>query len=269
MPSTPAATCGDYDDSATTSSWVTTKIAALAGSALGDKRKFIFAPDIVFGSDGSPYDAILVGSGDREHPFDATVTNRFYMLKDRNTGISVTSHTTIVDTTFNATTAPSGVFDATNNCLQDRDVCPDGSSNLTGAQASIVSAPGWKLTLGTGEKNVGTATTLAGTVFFNTNQPSGSAGGGSCGSNLGIARQYQVGFADATATQNLNSVDGLQTADRSTIVEGGGFLPSPVPLIVEIDGQKYQAVISGVQVQTPPGLQLESRVRSYWYRRIE
>jgi hypothetical protein len=28
-------------------------------------------------------------------------------------------------------------------------------------------------------------------------------------------------------------------------------------------------VISGVQVQTPPGLQLESRVRSYWYRKIE
>jgi type IV pilus assembly protein PilY1 len=53
------------------------------------------------------------------------------------------------------------------------------------------------------------------------------------------------------------------------VVAGGGFLPSPVPLIVEIDGKKYQAVISGTQIQTPPGLKLEARVRTYWNRKIE
>jgi len=35
----------------------------------------------------------------------------------------------------------------------------------------------------------GNALSLAGTTFFNTNQPSASAGGGTCGSNLGVARQ--------------------------------------------------------------------------------
>jgi type IV pilus assembly protein PilY1 len=113
----------DVDD-ASTANWQVTRIANLSGSAVTDKRKFLFSPDVVFGSDGNGnYDAILLGSGDREHPFDATVTNRFYMLKDRNTGVSVTSHTTIVDTTYNASTAPSGLFDATNNCLQDTAVC--------------------------------------------------------------------------------------------------------------------------------------------------
>jgi len=35
-----------------------------------------------------------------------------------------------------------------------------------------------------------------------------------------------------------------------------------VPVVVEIDGNKYQAVISGTSVQTPPGLTLEKRTDS-------
>lgn len=257
-------------DSATPANWVVTKLASLAGTSLADKRKFLFPPDVVFGNDGNGnYDAVLLGTGDREHPFDATITDRFYMLKDRKTGLDSTGHVTILDSTFDATTNPSGVFDATSNCLQDTTVCAAGSQDLLDATAALLAGPGWKLTLRPGEKDVGTATTLAGTTFFNTNQPSGSAGGGSCGSNLGVARQYQVSFADATATTNLNQTSGLTTVNRSTVVAGGGFLPSPVPLIVEIDGKKYQAVISGTQIQSPGGLKLEARVRSYWYRKIE
>ena len=257
-------------DSATPASWLVTKLASLSGTALADKRKFLFPPDVVFGSDaGGNYDAVLLGSGDREHPFDTTVTDRFYMLKDRKTGLDSSGHATILDSTFDACSNPNGLFDATNNCLQDRILCASGSEALLDATAALLASPGWKLTLRPGEKDVGTATTLAGTTFFNTNQPSGSAGGGSCGSNLGIARQYLVSFADATATTNLNQTSGLTTANRSTIVAGGGFLPSPVPLIVEINGQKYQAVISGTQIQSPGGLKLEARVRSYWYRKIE
>ena len=116
---------------------------------------------------------------------------------------------------------------------------------------------------------VSSATTIAGTTFFNTNQPSSAAGGGACGSNLGIAREYQIGFADAAATTDLNAVGGITIADRSLIHAGGGYLPSPVPVVVEIDGQKYQAVISGTSVQTPPGLTLEKRTRSYWYKEVD
>ena len=258
-------------DSATPADWVVTRLASLAGSTLANKRKFLFSPDVVFGKDsaGVNYDAVLLGSGDREHPFDTTITDRFYMLKDYITGLDSTAHVTIVDDTFNSSTQPNGLFDATSNCLQDTAVCT--SEQQLDAASALLASRGWKLTLRTGEKNVGTATTLAGTTFFNTNQPSASAGEseGSCGSNLGIARQYLVSFADATATTNLNNQSGLQTTDRSVQVAGGGYLPSPVPLIVEIDGKKYQAVISGTQIQSPGGLKLEARVRSYWYRKIE
>src|SRR3989442_4530988 len=49
---------------------------------------------------------------------------------------------------------------------------------------------------------------------------------GSCGSNLGIARQYLIGFADASATIDLNGTGGITLADRSMIHAGGGYLPS-------------------------------------------
>jgi hypothetical protein len=123
--------------------------------------------------------------------------------------------------------------------------------------------------MGVGEKVVGNAVSIGGTTFFNTNQPSSSAGGGTCGSNLGVARQYQVATADATATADLNAVGGLTGADRSLIHAGGGYLPSPVHVVVMLGGKPVEAVISGVQVSTPAGATLSARLRKYWYREID
>src|SRR6185369_14840941 len=161
-------------DSATPSNWVVTQLAAISGTALTDKRKFLFPPDVVYSSDAAGnYDAILIGSGDREHPFDSTVTNRYYMFKDRKTGLDATGQATVTDTTFDAVTAPNGLFDATSNCLQDTTVC--NSSQAALAQAQLQASRGWKVTLAAGEKTVGSSTTVAGTTLFNTNQPSASA----------------------------------------------------------------------------------------------
>src|SRR6185369_8074236 len=110
-------------DSATPSNWVVTQLAAISGTALTDKRKFLFPPDVVYSSDSQGnYDAVLIGSGDREHPFDATVTNRYYMVKDRKTGLDASGQATVTDATFSSST-PNGLFDATSNCIQDAAVC--------------------------------------------------------------------------------------------------------------------------------------------------
>ena len=123
--------------------------------------------------------------------------------------------------------------------------------------------------LNAGEKVVGNAISIGGVTFFNTNQPSSAAGGGTCGSNLGIARQYQVSTADATATSDLNAVGGLTGADRSLIHAGGGYLPSPVLVVVMLDGKPVEAVISGVQVSTPTSATLSARLRKYWYKEVD
>ena len=262
-------TCGQVwradIDAASMDEWTVTKIAAVSSTTntdIANKRKFLFPPDLVFGTDTSNYTAVLLGSGDREHPFDTTVVNRFYMFKDRD-GTGTAGRVNETSTKISGfSPAPSGsvlvdssVFDATNTAVLD------GS---TGAGLN-----GWKITLSAGEKVISSATSVAGTVFFNTNQPSATAGGGACGSNLGRAFSYLVGFADAAATTDLNAVGGVTISDRSVEHAGGGYLPSPVPVVVEIDGTKYQAVISGTSVQTPPGLTLERRTRQYWYKEID
>jgi type IV pilus assembly protein PilY1 len=247
-------------------SWAVTQIASLSGTdprIITDKIKFLFPPDLVFAQDTSGnYTAVLLGSGDREHPFDATVQNSFFMIKDRDATslVGAPNNTTVSiarpspDTSLAAPLTKSDLFDAT-NAVVDNTV--------------PVAANGWFVDMRAGEKVVGSAVTIAGTTFFNTNQPSSTAGGGACGSNLGLAREYLVGFADAGATVDLNGLGTMSIANRSTIHAGGGYLPSPVPVVVEIDGKKYQAVISGTSVQTPPGLTLEKRTRAFWYKQID
>jgi type IV pilus assembly protein PilY1 len=270
-----------------------TKLASLADqSTAAGRRKFLFPPDVV-GQFG--FDAVLIGSGDREHPFDTTVTNRFYMLKDKggdaapSTGTSTTKSAAGVTTTTTTTCDPTikegtiadvadacppaaapipGLSDLTSNCIQDASTCLAGETQAA-VTTKLGTDRGWFITLQAGEKVVGSAISLGGTTFFNTNTPSATAGGGACGSNLGVARQYQVSTADATATSNLNAVSGLTTGDRYLTHAGGGYLPSPVQVVVTLGGKPVQAVISGIQVSTPSGATLSARLRKYWYKEVD
>ena len=268
-------TCGnvwriDFND-ASVSNWRATKLASIASTAAASgRRKFLFAPDVVY--NGST-DAVLMGSGDREHPFDTTVINRMYMFKDAGVltdpvSGNVSTRPALSPAGANPTTLESAMFDATSNCIQTASACASGVTPGD-ALGSLNSSSGWFITLDSGEKVIGGAVTLAGTTFFNTNLPSASAGGGACGSNLGIAREYQVSFSDASSVNDLNPGGGLTLADRFAVHAGGGYLPTPVPVVVQIDGQTVQAVISGVSVQQAPGATLQSRLRKYWYKEME
>ncbi len=260
--------------------WKVTRIAGFnegVNTSIAGKRKFLFPPDLVLSRDTPTdsvnlypsYFSVLLGSGDREHPFDANVQNAFFMVKDRdkdNTQVGRENKTT--------RWIGGGTLTGTVSSSTDDPIVSSGTATGMGpvfdaTNVAGVNDYGWKIVFASGEKNVGSAVTIAGTTFFNTNQPSSTAGGGACGSNLGIAREYLVAFADAAATTDLNALGSLSIANRSTIHAGGGYLPSPVPVVVEINGQKYQAVISGTSVQTPPGLTLDARLRTYWYRELD
>lgn len=225
--------------------WQVTHFAALASGSAA-RRKFLFQPSAVAGSDlNGAYHAVLIGSGDREHPFETTVTNRFYMLKDRATGFSSTQATPIVE---------SNLFDATSVCNQ-ASACTNARSNTYG----------WYVTLLNGEKTVGSSTVMNNVVFFNTNRPT-TPDAGVCTGNLGEARSYAVNYLDATFPQNGTS--------RFQIVPGGGFPPSPVAAVVylPIPGggtAPYQIVISGTTISEVPGVQLGNRTRVWWFEEIE
>jgi type IV pilus assembly protein PilY1 len=265
------------------SGWTVTKIASIADqSTSAGRRKFMAPPDVV---SQTGYDAVMIGTGDREHPFDTTVVNNFYLFKDRGndsgpgtgTTYSKDSSGTMVtnarvgndagtgNPVINHSNTTDGQFyDATNNCVQQ--ACTGTTPALEAAKLSA--ADGWFITLATGEKVIGNALALNGVVFFNTNQPSQTADA-SCVANLGIARQYEVDFLTAGAA------NGTSAADRSTVHAGGGFLPSPVHVVVQVTGpndgppETVEAVIAGPAVKKLKTGAIGTRTRRFWYKEID
>lgn len=204
-------------------------------------RKFFFPPEVI---STTTYDAVIAGTGDREHPLyvdvDSQKSNRVFFLKDMFTGNNATGMTPITsDTLFDATSATY-----------------NGSAN------------GYKITLANGEKVVNAPLVTAGYVFFGTNQPT-EPSTTSCTSSLGIAKGYRL--------QPL-------TAQYSHVVfAGGGLPPSPVSGVVEIrkpDGTTIRVpfligggnpecvgsdCLSALGGQKPPISVSTHRIRTYWY----
>jgi type IV pilus assembly protein PilY1 len=236
----------DTDDT-DPANWGVTQLAALGGSGVSN-RKFLYPPDVVFASGTQDFDAVLIGSGDREHPQDTSVVNRFYMLKDTNKGV--------VGTDLSITEAD--LYDATANLIQN-----GTAGEQLAAKAAQGTAKGWYVTLSTGEKVVGNAVTLAGTTYFGTNRPTPAADG-VCTPNLGEARLYALSFKDGSATTENNGTAGLTQSDRFRVRAGGGYPPSFVPISVVINDKIYQGVVSGTQVITAP-FQAGKRKRTFWF----
>jgi type IV pilus assembly protein PilY1 len=233
---------------------------------LGPGRKFLYPPDVVY-DDG--YDAILIGSGDREKPFQTSVQDRYFMLKDK---VSETAPQAIHTSVHTITTADAAgenglngdLLDVTGNEIQDG----TAAEQLAAATAlELAENWGWYIDLRPGEKVIGGSMTLGGTTFFSTNQPAVPEG---CDPNLGIARNYAVSFRDARATQEQDGVAGLTGEDRHAVMPGGGFIPSPVPVIVQLEtGEIRAAVLRGPHLSEPPENRLTIRRRTFWNKNID
>jgi type IV pilus assembly protein PilY1 len=232
-------------DDANPANWTVSKLASVGGTG-ANARKFLYPQDVVY---TATYDAVLIGSGDREHPFDTAVQNSFYMFKDDH-GLNATK----------ATITEASMYDATENLIQI-----GTSAQQAAATIALNSSDGWYIKLSSGEKVVGGATTLGGAVFFATNKPVSTLTAGACASNLGEARIYGLNYLNAASIIDYNITNSLTTEDRYKVRPGGGFPPTPVPVVVEIGGKRYEAVITGTQVETPPSTVLEKRYRTYWH----
>jgi type IV pilus assembly protein PilY1 len=233
-------------DNADPSKWAVVQLASLGGtSGTASGRKFLNKPDVVFGAD---FDAVLVGSGDREQPFETTVANRFYMVKDKYIGL-----------TGGFICSSAGVGRA----CEEADLYAVTGTYATDKSATITN--GWYKALRTGEKTVGNAVTVGGMTYFGTNTPI-AAESGVCSSNLGEARLYSVNFQNATPPVSMNK-DSTTTVLADYIgIPGGGFPPSPVYARVIVDGKPVDVLCTGSKCLPPPGVTTTSkRSRTYWY----
>jgi len=222
--------------------WNTFKLASLAGAGVG-ARKFLYRPDVVL---GNQFDSILVGSGDREHPFDTTIENRFYMLKDDNTGL--TGGQLCAD----PVTPPAP---------EVKRACTEADLvNRTGSTDPLPEAArGWFITLSAGEKVVSDSITEDGVTFFSTNRPLPAAPG-VCTSNLGGARIYAIGFDSGLAVYDFD-LDG--NPDLYEDVAGGGFLPAPVR--AKVPGLPPTICFGPKCIPPVPGSSSTERYRTHWY----
>lgn len=251
-------------DDPNVANWTVTKLAALGGTGV-NARKFLYAPDIIPASPINVFDTVLLGSGDREHPFETAVQNRFYMIKDDH-ALNAVRSTPIVEASSTATSGQAGqLYDATANLVQ-----VGTSAEAASAKAALQASSGWYIKLSAGEKVVSGSTTISGTVLFGTNTPTLAANtANSCNANLGEARIYMLSYLDGSATFDVDRRDGLTLVDRYEVRRGGGYPPTPVPVSVRINGKIHQAAISGTKVITPPSPGLNRRYKTYWHRGID
>lgn len=218
----------DIDD-ASPANWKVTQIASFGGTGTS-ARKFFYPPDV---TPTPTFDAVVAASGDREHPLlsnaSSNVVNRFYMMKDTNTGTSVASGWTTI----------------TESMLTDE---TGAAAGTTTPYSSTSTTSGFYVTLThAGEKAVNAPLTVAGYTYFGTNTPADpTKSPNMCYPNLGIARGYAINFLTGAG---LNS-------NGYIVFDGGGLPPSPVFGLVAVNPDTpnvYTPVLIGGGNQTGAG----------------
>lgn len=239
--------------------WTVRQIAALgcnSTAACTANRKFMFAPSVVALPDSY---GIMVGSGDREKPLaEATypgatsVANHFFMFHDKPA-------------------LPAGTATGTwpgNSTCGAAIICRDSlwpiTDNTTPTAAQLATKQGWYLALQSKEQVVTSAVTIFGVVTFSTHQPATPVTG-SCSSNLGTTRVYNINYTNAASANG--------TANRYEDVAGDGLPPSPVAGQVTLDnGQTVPFCIgcspdSPLEGKLPTSMSgvVQPKGRLYWY----
>lgn len=240
--------------------WQMTRIASLGCDAAPctvggvTNRKFLFGPEVVV----TPYyNAVLLGSGDREHPLQThtvttTVQNGFFMLKDKPDD----------EAWFDEEAAHCGG----QSLLCVNSLTAFGNTETPPATAAFDETKGWYLKLSSSEQVVTSAVVLYGTVTFSTHMPTTPD---LCGANLGTARVYNVSYLTATAAS------GDVPFEK---VAGGGLPPSPVSGMVTVSnpttGEPMTVpFIMGSSPDSPLEVDLKTggagaagnKERVYWY----
>lgn len=246
---------------ASTANWTIAKIFSLS-DATGNPRKFLYQPSVVRETD---YDILLIGSGDREHPFDYTTANRFYALWD--------------DKATNAMLPASAYTEA--------DLCDFTNLTITnGAPVCSCSWPtsrGWYISFEScaGEKTVGGAVTVAGVTIFSTNVPPGSScittddgAANQCSAGLGLGRDYAIYYDAGLCGKPFSDTDAdgvLEASDRFTKNNAGGFAPTGTPVTTVDDNGNFipPTICIGMncfKITEPPSTR---RKRVFWQMGID
>jgi type IV pilus assembly protein PilY1 len=211
------------------SAWRITKIAALnnGGDGISGARKVFFAPDVVITRD---YTAILLGTGDREHPLLTSTNDRFYLIKDTK----VTKG------------EPSSVALITDAQLTQINSGSDAPADPEGCYYALST---------NGEKVINQPITFGGLTYFSTTRPVFDAN--AC--SRAESRAYQLPLVCKPPRYRNLIGDGLPPSPVVGYVDvGGGKL---VPFVIGGPNDNNSAIEASRAQIIVPG----RRTRSYWY----
>jgi type IV pilus assembly protein PilY1 len=200
--------------------WSIFKLASFGGNTTSTDRRFFNKPDVVRARTGGlAYDALALGSGNRSHPNETAVSNRFYLIRDTEI---MTSYHGSGGTTVPTPLTESNLYDATANLIQD-----GNATQQSAALTDLSNKRGWFVSLErSGEKSLSQSLTLSGTVFFTTFAPDANAI--SCVPVPGNGYLYAISLQNGSAAYEWDPATptSLTKADRD--VDVGHRLPDSV-----------------------------------------
>jgi type IV pilus assembly protein PilY1 len=264
--------------------WSVFKLASLGGNTNLTDRRFFNEPSVVrtfitetiesqvTDVDGNtstvtvnqevPYEAILLGSGDRSNPLGTDTDDVFFMIKDKN----------ITTQTFDSNSTPAIPTAITISELYDFTDDPFGNVSSAGLQALSVAVSeklGWFFDLEQdGEKSTSSAIVINNTVYFTTysppdfaQQPEG------CDILNGQGWLYGVDLALGVKKFNWAAEDSKNREDRISFISEQ-FLGSPTLIVLPDDPNDSESETTGNLIVgrkiVPVGFNLQT-MRTYLY----
>jgi len=238
------------------------QLASLGGATNSTDRRFFYEPSIVrtfiaetletevTDKDGEtttitvhqekPYDAVLIGSGDRSNPLGIDTTDSFFMIKDEN----------IKTQTFSADSTPStpaviteaNLFDFTTDRFAAT-MSPEAREDLA---IEVSAQSGWFIDFTqTGEKSTSAAIVINGIAYYTSfTPPEFSADLVNCKPPTGNGWLYAVDLALGTKRYNWLAEDSENRSDRIAVISEQ-FLGSPTLIVLPDDPDDPKSEVTG------------------------
>lgn len=211
------------------SDWSVFKFASLGSDVTqADDRRFFTQPivvrtinkqvtrtvvggNVVYSYQDRPFDAVLIGSGDRNRPSsEATVRNGYFMLRDYD----------VVPRTANAQARSpiliTDLYDVTSDPLSAQ----TNTDGILATKAGITTAKGWVNWLNEpGEKSMGAGVVLQGKLYFTSFLPQVQSFQQCTIQSIGAARQYMVDMHYGSSFRYVVDLEGNQTPERYVEVQ--------------------------------------------------
>ena len=232
------------------------RIASLSGQGIANNRRFFYPPDVaITAQNGEQYLSVSIGSGNRAHPLDESVDNRFYMIRQEDI-FNAPAEYGIRDTKDNSygPIEEADLYDATANDVDSADTAVS-----LNAQQALEGAAGWRLNLTEpGEKVLSSSITVENTILFATYIPAQENLANPCAPSIGGGRAYVVSLFDATPA------NGPTVTDRHQQLEQPGIAGGPSVVILENGSVEPRVGFEPVEM---PEISLTKRV--YWSEESE